>query len=779
MGILIDQLFYSEKGISEEKYRCFFFDMGENIHFHYRDLRIELSVAEFKELIESIDRYKGDVFKEIANGYQDGVLPNTNEHHTVKTFWNKERLQHPIKYNPQRISIEENTDGFHIHLRNYKLLLDKASFILLAEGMAQSLFALKNRKESDPLELLKINDLYPKLIVKTITDEFEELKIAVQKKYYSKTRQVLNGLDYSLTSSDNSKQIFEKAHKRVITFLDENQPVIESNSSNTVTIPAFLPLTKFIAEVATAMNSGSLNQFKLKLLYLFKQAEQGTINAFSIEDIRVEQSTHNPSVDLFNHRQVNMRDEYNKLLELYTQYKIFMVKPSKERFNRNYIQFIADKFKQFVDNSLAPLPCVKKVYLFGSLQWEKAGNYQEPFVHYDWVKLASDFDLLIEIDEDFLDEIPQEWDKKFFYQPPSAYYYHLGDLGNSQSSPLSKEYPGVTFYQHLIEAYLFFPSKGDKQAKDKFIEDYKGQLLYAKKPLKEQLQQAYGLTIEGIVKFSPASHNYVYQIKTAEQQYVLKIYNRNTALQPGTVKHEIQLLAYLKKHNLETAYPISSLTGDNIIDIDGNESILFDYIDGEFTQKVTIVQAQQAADLLARLHKSSIGLKINPKEKLSQIAIYELWINNAVKYVKNGQMSVYSEQELFDLKQTLNQLSDFESYLHGDVSPKNFKYTGQSCYLIDFEQFSYGLRLFDLIDGMLEFSMQDNKCNKEIADAFYHAYIQEYPLSDSQLDLFNQSLKMIVMAKVTRLYRTHLAFNYSLNNAQIDGLKQSVTQLAH
>jgi len=37
---------------------------------------------------------------------------------------------------------------------------------------------------------------------------------------------------------------------------------------------------------------------------------------------------------------------------------------------------------------------VNKVYLFGSPLWEKAGSYQAPFVHYDWVKMASEVVIL-------------------------------------------------------------------------------------------------------------------------------------------------------------------------------------------------------------------------------------------------------------------------------------------------------------------------------------------------------------------------------------------------
>jgi len=780
MGILIDQLFHSEKGISEEKYRCFFFDMGENIHFHYRDLRIELSVAEFKELIESIDRYKGDVLAEIANGYQDGVLPNTNEHHTVKTFWNRERLQHPIKYNPQRISIEENTDGFHIHLRNYKLLLDKSSFLELAEGMAQSLFALKNRSESDPLELLHINDLFPKLIIKTVTEDKEELQIGVQKKYYSKTRQVLNGLGYVITRSDKSKQIFEKAHKKIITFLDSgsNQITVPSEHKQSMGENQFIPLSRFVSELATSMDIKTINELKLKLLFLFKQAEKGYIKNFSIFDVYIDPINNNPSVNLFNNASIDMKAEYNKLLDLYTQHNIFMAKPDKERFNKNYIQYIADKFKKYIDETLAPLACVQKIYLFGSLNWEKAGNYQAPFVHYDWVKLASDFDIFIEIDEDYLDQIPKEWKKQFFYQPPSAYYYHLGDLGNSQSSPLSQAYPSVTFYQHLIEAYLFFPSKGDNKTKESFIQKYKGCLLYSKPSLNEQLKKGFGFSQISSQKFSAASHNYVYKVITPEKNYVFKVYNKATSLQVGMVKHEINLLNQLRSTGLELAYPVASLSGDYIGEFNGNESVLFDYIDGEFSKKISISQAQQAGNLLARFHKDSSHLELDMNEKYSQNSIYNLWIDNALGFVKRGQMTCYSEQELGDLKQILRGLNEVESFLHGDVAPKNFKFQADQCYLIDFEQLSYGLRIFDLIDGMIEFSIQKNQCNKQLAMAFFNAYKQVFSLSESQLSLFNDALQILILAKITRLYRTHLVFDYDLNTEQIQGLKDCFEILA-
>lgn len=788
MGILIDQLFYSDQEISEEKYNCFFFDMGENIHFHYRDLRIELSVAEFHEMMDSIERYKGDVMQEIAAGYQDGVLPNTNEHHTVKTFWNKERLQHPIKYNAQRISIEENTDGFHIHFRHYKLLLDRRSFLHFAEGMAQAWFKLKNKAEPDPFGLLQINDLFPKLLVKTTTEASEELKIAVQKKYWSKTRQVLEGLGYMRGASTTDSQVFRKEDKTVIAYL-QSQSETQDNSAPqdfpSTPRQTLLDLYSFIARIATQLDSTALNYFKLQMLSLFKQAQKQKIPAFSLDDIGVNSADNRPRIhfDPFNPNSVDGEQEYQRLLDLFSQHHLFMSKPEKQAYNANYIEFVNQRFQQFIQENLASLPYVQKVYLFGSATWEKAGAYAAPFVHYDWVKMGSDFDILIEIDETQLQELPEDWDKKFFYSKASCDYYHLGDLGNSQSLPIVNDFPDVTFYQHLIEAYLFFPSKGERAVKDEFVQNYKGQVLYEKEPLEERLNNSYGLKIEKLEKFAVASHNQVFKVQALEQDgltksYVYKIYNHATSLQAGLVKYEIALLNRLQTTGLELAYPIPQLNGEYIHTQDANEAVLFQYVSGDFSQQITIEQAKMAAKLLARFHQQADGLDLELTEKFSQVYIYELWINNALKYITQGKALIYSREELMALKRKLSGLGAKESILHGDVAPKNFKFRDSHCVLFDFEQCCQGLRIFDLIDAMIEFSLQNNRCEESIAHVFYQTYCEQYPITEQHLELFNEALGIVIMAKIIRLYRTHFKFNYPLKEDLIRGIKEIDSILA-
>ncbi len=244
------------------------------------------------------------------------------------------------------------------------------------------------------------------------------------------------------------------------------------------------------------------------------------------------------------------------------------------------------------------------------------------------------------------------------------------------------------------------------------------------------------------------------------------------------VEHEINLLNQLKNTGLEFSCPVAMADGEYIHKIDGNECVLFEYIEGQFLKKVSISAARSAAKLLAQFHQISSSINIDISLKFSQNYIYELWIKNATEFIKQGKMQVYSLQELEDLKLKLKTLKEKESFLHGDVAPKNFIYADKKCYLFDFEQLSQGLRIFDLIDGMIEFSMQNNSCQTEIAAAFYTAYNNEYPLLEQSKERFNSTLEIQIMAKITRLYRTHLVFNYDLNEQQINGLKDCYKQLA-
>jgi hypothetical protein len=124
---VINKLLYRGEFLSKPRHRNLFLDMEENIHIHFRDLRIELGRAEFEEFADIFARQSDELRQIIREKrYEDGKLPNANQDDV--RIWTESRLKSPVKYHPQRVSIEACSDGYHLHYRNYKILVDEADF---------------------------------------------------------------------------------------------------------------------------------------------------------------------------------------------------------------------------------------------------------------------------------------------------------------------------------------------------------------------------------------------------------------------------------------------------------------------------------------------------------------------------------------------------------------------------------------------------------------------------------------------------------------------------
>src|SRR3989338_6626579 len=185
MGVILRVLHRSES-LNKAEFRNMFLDMEENIHIHYRDLRIELSRKEFEDIVNTFSKQSAELMAIIrATNYQDGILPNAN--HEEKRIWTESRLENEVVYHPQRLSLEECTDGYHLHLRNYKFLLSKEDFGVFVK-------AVRDMDIEQPfastfkgiLELLDANHLHYNVK--------EEGCVAVAHYHEPKVRSILTGI---------------------------------------------------------------------------------------------------------------------------------------------------------------------------------------------------------------------------------------------------------------------------------------------------------------------------------------------------------------------------------------------------------------------------------------------------------------------------------------------------------------------------------------------------------------------------------------------------------
>lgn len=82
----------------------------ENVHLHYRDLRMEFSLAEFLEFVAALTEAR------------DTITSYTPTHEGYKLL-SKRTLRESPDYFPNRFVVERNVKSFHIHYKNFRLEL--------------------------------------------------------------------------------------------------------------------------------------------------------------------------------------------------------------------------------------------------------------------------------------------------------------------------------------------------------------------------------------------------------------------------------------------------------------------------------------------------------------------------------------------------------------------------------------------------------------------------------------------------------------------------------
>ncbi|HCI12848.1 MAG: hypothetical protein A2063_09630 [Gallionellales bacterium GWA2_60_142] len=458
--------------------------MGENIHIHYRDLRIELSVPEFLEFAEAFERCAPAVKNKIGQGYMDGVLPNTNESNTLTTIALDAPLKHPVKYNANRVSIEENLDGYHIHFRNYKLLFDKRSFDNILQAMNDVVERRGSQRSLDEvLHLIGYNDLEYRLIETNRNASPNTALVEIENKYLGKIKQMFKALTFT-SAEDAGVHIFKGSDMEIRVRIGSNK-----NSGAAISIPAapFVLLADYLTAMKSAITPKEINLLRLQVLDAFGMVRSGENPYINLDfrsfllDRANQRVIFQNSTSRYNG---DSNQDYAKFSNFLHNIGLFFVKPLKTLFDEQECDTINATFNKYILENVATHPCVNKIYLLGSSTKNNLGKYEVPFIHFDWAKLASDFDILLEIDESH--PIPEHWEKKFFTDYSGSYYYHLGDVPHQVASPYTAQYSHIKYFNHLIEAYLFFPSNCNAEVKDKYLSGIKAELIYEKGALPPQ-----------------------------------------------------------------------------------------------------------------------------------------------------------------------------------------------------------------------------------------------------------------------------------------------------
>ena len=485
MGV-ITKMLYRGNDLQLAPHRNLFLDMEENIHIHYRDLRIELSRFEFEEVVRTFILQSQELLAIIDNkNYQDGKLPNSNQEDI--RIWTKSRLNHPVKYHPKRISIEECTDGYHIHLRNYKFLLNKEDFNAFYKAICtidiDSAYA-SSRK--DIIQLFEDNDLD---FVVTKQDDKQDISyLQVANYHLSKIRTICKKIGLTEEIINHQCQIKNDHLTLLITSVPGKEitklkKILSSESSLLVT---FLGNNK--RHKNQEINSNILNHIKCQVLDLFnyvKQCEK------SSESVNVDlnflnwnyNSVENKVIFPFKINTENFKPEiiassYQDWANFLKANDLFFIKPDKIIFDTDRQNQTRHKIYTELIENLASVKEVAKIYLMGSLMREDMGLYSCPFVYAQWAKLGSDVDILIEMSNQH-SIVPDNWQYINKSQSNSCDIYHLNQINLDDSFGFQSEFPNIKFFHHLIDAFVYFPDKSDRVKKEEFLKKFSAKLFYS------------------------------------------------------------------------------------------------------------------------------------------------------------------------------------------------------------------------------------------------------------------------------------------------------------
>ena len=126
-----------------------FVDLSENVHIHFREMRMMFAVGEFFEFFAILREGARDIRRYLRRNRDyreqevfDGILVGGGARRQVTPLAKSPR-PHESRYFPNRLQVElqeeKVIDAIHIHFRDYRLSMNIETFREFAAGMKQAL----------------------------------------------------------------------------------------------------------------------------------------------------------------------------------------------------------------------------------------------------------------------------------------------------------------------------------------------------------------------------------------------------------------------------------------------------------------------------------------------------------------------------------------------------------------------------------------------------------------------------------------------------------------
>ncbi|MDP2758989.1 MAG: phosphotransferase [Sideroxyarcus sp.] len=785
MGV-IKKILYRNNILGKPRHRNFFLDMEENIHIHYRDLRIELSRGEFEDIVKAFSKQSEELMGIIhEKNYQDGNLPNANQDDV--RIWTESRLHHDVKYHPLRFSLEECGDGYHFHYRNFKLLIDTAEFRQIAQLFktldVDSPYAASYE---EVITLLEDNDVDFVLAAGNVPGE--TLVVSVAKYHMPKIKDIFKYIGF--TQEIQGAEIhYKNSQLAVISKADGQRTALDYKRMRGN--KEVVQLVDYFSRNGTSIDPGELNSIKCQVLDLYFTLKSGQPIAVETDPQTWLYAPKNNKV-IFPYSSAGkagkdvMDTLYRTWSALLNSHKLGFVKPAKQVFPPERQTLLQQEVTDALRKEVAAFIAVDKIHIMGSGMRGDMGRYQTPFVHGKMVKLGSDVDILIEINPAREADIPGHWQ---LYAPEASNHcavYHVGQVPiEGGAGEWAERYPHIEFIQHLLDAYVFFPSHGYAEEKDAFLKKFGAKVFYDRardgivsrggeeERIAGRIADLHRFPQVIVEKMKVSTENALYKVFAGEHDYILKLfkvsgnYNRNRVAEHTA--YEEKLITQLKKRGIATAGVIPVLQVADTT-IEGFPALLFERIPGAVQQRPEYPMDRICA-ALAKIHQVQMKKPLKLAGDFTFDDICMIWLPQFQVYIKDATLSAEIAQAFFKMAPVVERCNPGESraalyarssyvHNHGDVTPKNVIVgeEGEACFF-DFNNAFYGPRMADIIDGAFEFSLAEKYIHlADFArfDAFISHYAAKNPLSVEEREDLPKWIELIGVIKFTKEIRVLL-----------------------
>lgn len=782
MGV-IKKILFRGNILGRSRHRNLFLDMEENIHIHYRDLRVEMGRGEFEEFVGTFTRQAAELQAIIDDkDYRDGKLPNANQEDV--RIWTESRLKHDVKYHPQRFSLEECGDGYHFHYRNYKILIDADEFRQIAELFRR--IELDGRYAStydEVVELLEANDI--DFVFDAGNAPGESLALSVAHYHLPKVKDVFRYIGFA-SSTEGAALRFSGERLSVTVRASKQHDPQYYRMRRSLDRP--VRLLDHLSRRASTVDPDELNRIKCQVLDLYYAIRDGSTATVEID----------PSLWLYAPEagkvvfpyaaapktgKADAERMYRSWSGALARLQLGFVKPRKRPYRPAEQQALQDKVTEALRREVAAFAAVSKVYVMGSAIRNELGRYQAPFVHGKMVKLGSDIDILIEIDPAREADIPTAW--RFVTAEASNHcaVYHVAEITMRDGlAGHAADHPNIPFVQHLIDAYVHFPSRGHHDEKDAFLRKFGARLFYDRARdgavFRDELEariaaavtRSYTLEHVAVERMKVSSENAIFKVFSDGHAHILKLFkasgNYSSSRIAEHTAYEAQLVTELKRRGL----PIAGIRESGAPQppcIDGAPALLFERIPGEVQQRPEYPLAEIGASLAA-LHRTQLDAPLDLPESFRFDDMCMIWLPAFDRYLRQP----WDDEAITEALARLAPIADrhhpgehraalFQRspalHCHGDVTPKNVIVVDGMAWLFDFNNAFHGPRMADIIDGAFEFSLAEkyfHLADFSRFDRFIDAYAARTPLRQEEtkdLQGWTELIGLIKFAKELRV----------------------------